>query len=78
MMHEDLHQLVTGTENLCDQCYCTIVMHVLPQQEGSPGSLPAKPPGGAHAVGQQWQLAGNHQRSALGLQRHPAHLLGVH
>lgn len=47
-------------------------------QEGPPRPLPAEPPCGSHVLGQRQQLAGHHQRRPLGLQRHPAHLLGLH
>lgn len=46
-------------------------------QEGPLSPLPAEPPGGLHAVEQQ-QLSGHHQRRSVGLQRHPANLLGLH
>jgi len=47
-------------------------------QEGPPRPLPAEPPRGSHARGQRQQLAGHHQRRPLGLQCHPADLLGLH
>lgn len=64
------------------QClfYCDLMSYFkwFPHQEGTPRPLPPQPPGGRHAVGQQQQLSGDHQRRAVGLQRHSSNLMGLH
>lgn len=66
------------SENIQPCHFCLHLVVPILLQEGPPRSLPAKSPGGPHAVGQHQQLAGHHQRGALGLKRHSADLLGLH